>query len=95
MFFSDFSPASVLWKKVLKHTNDTQVGFLQELFNWNTHFTHLIRSQFILVFDPKVQSFGIVTHRHAKKFIPLWTQVVIDHLENEKERLMQKKFLRM
>ena len=62
------------------HTNDTQIRFLQEVLNWNINFTDHFCSQFILIFDTKAQNFGIMTHRNTKKFIPLWTQVVIDNL---------------
>ena len=68
----------ILWEKI--HTNDTQIRFLQEVLNWNINFTDHFCSQFILIFDTKAQNFGIMTHRYTKKFIPLWTQVVIDNL---------------
>ena len=34
-----------------------------------------------LILDPENQLFRIMAHGHAKKFVPLWTQIVVNNLK--------------
>ena len=44
----------------------------------------ILGTNLCLVLDAENQLFRIMAHGHAKKFVPLWTQIVVNNLKIKK-----------
>ena len=41
----------------------------------------MLSANLCLILDAENQLFRIMAHGHAKKFVPLWTQIVVNNLK--------------
>ena len=62
-------------------TVNLHAWFVNEVDEGDVDLAHIVGAQLVLVLDPEDQFLGVVTHTHSEKLIPLWAQVVVDHLE--------------
>ncbi len=58
-----------------------------ELLHQDSHLQILSYNFPDLIFYPKNKVFCVMTNRYSEKFVPLWTQVVVDDLEMKKAML--------